>query len=111
MQSKMTIQINTDHNIHGREALVVHIKGVVEDSLSRFNRQITRVEVHLSDENGESNGKADKRCVMEVRLEGRQPVAVTHHASNVDQAIEGAVHKLERMLEHTLGRLHNHHSH
>jgi hypothetical protein len=45
--------------------------------------------------------------VMEARLEGRQPVAVAHQATTVEQAVEGAVHKLARLIESTLGRLHD----
>jgi hypothetical protein len=44
---------------------------------------------------------------MEARLEGRQPVAVTHQAASMDQAVEGAAHKLARLIENTLGRLHD----
>jgi hypothetical protein len=45
--------------------------------------------------------------VMEARLEGRLPVAVTHQAATLDQAVEGAAHKLARLIESTLGRLHD----
>ena len=104
----MHIQINTDINIEGREKLAAYVKGVVESTLSRFREQITRVEVHLSDENGHKSGQDDKRCMMEVRIEGRQPTAVTHQAANLDQAINGAADKLQRSIESTLGRLHDH---
>ncbi len=49
----MQIQISTDHNIDGNEALAAHVKSETEHSLSRFSEQITRVEVHLSDENSD----------------------------------------------------------
>ena len=104
----MQIQINTDSNIEGREKLADHVKGVVEGALGRFREQITRVEVHLSDENGHKSGQDDKRCMMEARIEGRQPTAVTHQAANLDQAINGAADKLQRSIESTLGRLHDH---
>ena len=45
------------------------------------------------------------RCVMEARLEGRQPAAVTHQAATLDNAIKGAADKLARLIESTLGRL------
>jgi len=103
------VQINTDHNIEGHEALSVHLSGVVTSALSRISDHITRVEVHLTDETGKmgSNKSAqnDKRCVMEARLEGRQPVAVTHDAATLHQAVDGAAAKLTRMIESTLGRL------
>ncbi len=103
----MQIQINTDHNIAGHEALASHVSGLVENALNHVSDHITRVEVHLSDENSNKGGENEKRCVMEARLEGRQPVAVTHQATTVEQSVEGAVHKLSRLIESTLGRLHD----
>ena len=104
----MQIQMNTDSNIEGREALVAQVSAVVEGALSRFSDHITRVEVHLSDVNSDKGGNDDKRCLMEARLEGRQPIAVTHEAATVDQAIDGAADKLKRFIESTLGRLRDH---
>lgn len=101
----MQIQINTDNNIEGREELAMQVEGVVQDSLSRFSDQITRVEVHLSDENSHKSGQDDKRCMMEARLEGRQPAAVTHQAATLSEAVDGAAEKLTALLESTLGRL------
>jgi hypothetical protein len=45
------------------------------------------------------------RCMMEARLEGRQPLAVTHHAQTLGQAVDGAADKLCRLIDSTLGRL------
>lgn len=101
----MHIQINTDSNIEGTEALAAHVKGVVESTLSRLSDRITRVEVHLSDQNSDKSGQDDKRCMMEARLEGRQPTAVTHQAATLDDAVDGAADKLKRSLESTLERL------
>ena len=102
----MQIQINTDRHIEGHEALAAQISGIVESALSRISDSITRVEVHLSDENSaKKGGNDDIRCVMEARLEGRQPSAVTHQAATVDQAVDGAAEKLTRMIESTLRQL------
>ena len=102
----MQIQLNTDRNIEGHEALATRVSEEVESALKRFSDRITRVEVHLSDENSDKKGGNDDiRCVMEARLEGRQPVAVTHHAATLDQAVDGAADKLASLIESTLGRL------
>ena len=102
----MQIQTNTDASIESPEGLTAQVSSAVESALSRFSDHITRVEVHLSDENsGKKGGNSDMRCMMEARLEGRQPAAVTHHAATVDQAVDGAAGKLARMIESTLGRL------
>ena len=103
----MKIQINTDNNIEGSEELSRQTEAVVKNMLGRFTGQITRVEVHLSDENSHKSGAHDKRCMMEARLEGHQPIAATHEAETIDQAIDGTVEKLKRLLDHTLGRLSN----
>jgi ribosome-associated translation inhibitor RaiA len=107
----MHIQVNTDHTIEGHEALATHIRGVVENALSRMSDHITRVEVHLTDENSSKSGTNDKRCMMEARLEGRQPIAVTDEATTVDLAVNGAADKLARLIEHTLGKLHDQRTH
>jgi ribosome-associated translation inhibitor RaiA len=103
----MHIQINTDKNIDGSDAFADQMKVIVESTLNRFVEHITRVEVHLSDENSDKAGINDKRCLMEARLEGRQPIAVTHQAANLDLAVQGAAGKLKNMIESTLGRLSN----
>ena len=103
----MKIQINTDHNIVGHQALIDEVSGKVESALSRFSTHITQVEVHLSDQTSHRNSPSDKRCMMEARLEGRQPIAVTHEAPTLDQAIDGASYKLAKLIESTLGREHD----
>lgn len=104
----MKIQLNTDVNIDGTEALAAQVDATVKQALQHFSAHITRVEVHLSDENGSKSGQHDQRCVLEARLEGRQPVAVTDHAATLEQAVQGAAQKLARLLDSTLGRLHDH---
>ncbi|HEY9166627.1 MAG TPA: HPF/RaiA family ribosome-associated protein [Candidatus Kryptonia bacterium] len=101
----MRILINTDHNIIGHEAFIADVSGRVESALSRFSDHIIRVDVHLSDQTSHRNSPSDKRCMMEARLEGRQPIVVTHEAPTLDQAIGGASDKLAKLIENTLGRL------
>jgi len=102
----MQIQINTDGNIEGKERLAEQVEAVVRDNLDRFSEQITRVEVHLSDENSDQkSGTDDKRCVLEARLAGLQPIAVSHEAVTVEQAVDGAAEKMVRSLDGTLWRL------
>ncbi len=105
----MIIQINTDATLTGHEDRREEIKAVVTNALAHFSERISRVEVHLSDEDGHRHAQNDLRCMMEARVEGRGPEAVTHHASSLDEAVDGAAEKLRRSLEHTLGRVHQHH--
>jgi hypothetical protein len=103
----MQIQVNTDRNIEGREALIRQVEGEVESSLGRFSLHLTRVEVHLGDVNAGKPGDADKRCMMEARPTGQHPVAVTHLAGSLAEACAGAAQKLANLLESKFGRLHD----
>ncbi len=103
--SDMWTELTTDNHIAGTE----HLKELVETwtsrPLERFSRRVSRLEVHLSDENGAGKPPADKRCAMEARLEGHQPSAVVHHADTVEAAVKGAAHKLVRLLDTTIGKM------
>jgi ribosome-associated translation inhibitor RaiA len=104
----LIIQVNTDSNINGNKELAQQIKTVVRNSLERFDGQITRVEVHLSDENSDKKfGTEDKRCLLEARLARLHPLAVSHHAATMELAVDGAVNKLMRSIDATLGKLDN----
>ena len=104
----MQVQTNTDKNIPGGDRLSQYVKSSLDSKLSRFSEHLTRVEAHLSDESGQKPGSANKKCVMEARPRGMQPLAVTHSADTLDHAISGAVEKLERLLDSTFGQLSSH---
>ncbi|HZH00247.1 MAG TPA: HPF/RaiA family ribosome-associated protein [Flavisolibacter sp.] len=101
----MKIQINTDNNIEAKQGMANYFEEVIAGSLNRFSEQITRVEVHLNDENGNKSGPDDKRCLLEARLEGMQPIAVSHQAESLDKAVNGATDKLKKAIDSALGKL------
>ena len=72
----MQIQFNTDHHITAGEKLTTSLSDLITEGLNRFSDHITKVEVHLTDVNGNKGGENDKRCVLEARLEGKKPVAL-----------------------------------
>lgn len=105
----MQIQVNTDRNISGDDSLAQTVEEILERLLARFANQITRLEVHLSDENSTSkSGVVDKRCLLEARLAGRDPTSVSDLALTVEQAVTGAAHKMVSLLESELGKLGKH---
>jgi len=103
----MQIQVNTDESVEGREAMAAGVEAVVSATLAQFSEHLTRVEVHISDENAGKGGQRDKRCMMEARPAHQKPVAVTHEAATVDEACIGAAKKLRSLLETQLGKLHD----
>jgi ribosome-associated translation inhibitor RaiA len=101
----MQILVNSNHTVSGSESVTARVEAMVSGSVDRFADRITRIEVHLHDENADKGGERDKRCMIEARLGGLKPIAVTNTAPTLAEAIEGAAEKLERALEHTLGKL------
>lgn len=104
----MDVLVNTDRNVEGHEALAEHVEASLRHGVARFSERLTRVEVHLSDENSHKHGADDKRCVIEARIAGRQPTAVTHHAPDVDKAVAGAIDKLRSALDTVFGKMASH---
>lgn len=104
----MQIQINTTNEVEGRAALLSHAEDQVRQRLSRFESRLTRIEMHLGDENGARNTAGDKRCVLEARPTGLAPVTVTDHGNTLEEAMSGALKKIVNSLETTFGKLATH---
>ena len=100
----MQVQVHTDNHVNGSSGLQAHVESVLEGALGRFGHRITRVEVHIGDENSHKGGDHDKRCSMEARLGGLAPVAVTGQGGTVDIAINAAVDKLVKTLNRTVDK-------
>lgn len=104
----MQVLLNTDNHIRGTEGLTAHVESIVTATLDRFADRITRVEVHLTDQNSRAKGGGnDIRCLMEARLAGLQPITVQDDGESVDQVLDSVVEKLERTIQRTLGQIHD----
>lgn len=95
----MDIFINTDNQIPATQELKNYYKAELENALKRFDEHVTRYEVYFSDAN--SSGKdtpGDKQCVIEARLKGKKPEHVSHNATELKAAFDGAVNKMKNLL-------------
>jgi hypothetical protein len=100
----MLFQLRTDNHIRNSAGLAERIQAEVEEALPpRLRGRLHRVEVYLQDVNNHKGGN-DTRCAIEAHLNRHQPLAVDGRAPNVTEAVSGAVEKLRRVLEHTVGR-------
>ena len=108
---RMQIQINTDKTIDRHSGLDEHVQSVVSNALHRFGEQITRIEVHLSDNLGQKSADGDNRCLMEARLTGLQPIAVSDHAATLLHDVTAATEKLKRAVDSAVGKLHDNKRH
>jgi len=101
----MIVQINTDKNVKGSEEFIESSKSSIDAQLERYKEMITRVEVHFSDEDGNKDGINSKRCMIEARLEGKQPIAVKNMADTNELALLGALDKLNSSLNTIVRRM------
>lgn len=103
----MIVQINTDKSINWDKRHDEHFSSLIKDELDRFSSHITRIEVHLSDENGKKEGINDIRCLLEARIEGRQPTVITNQANTNELAISGAITKMKAAVKTIIERMNN----
>ena len=101
----MQFQLNTDTNIQGEERLAEHAETLVRAGLGHLTDRLSRVEVHLADENATKGGARDIRCTVETRPEGMQPQTVIHNDADVEAALRGAAKKSRALLDHEFGKL------
>ena len=101
----MQIQVNSGNSLDVNDDLRRVVEANVGSSLGRFGERLTRVEVHLNDLNSVKSGSHDKRCQIEARPAGLDPVSASDEAATIEEAVRGATQKLQRLLESTFGRL------
>jgi hypothetical protein len=102
----MKVQVNTSNDIENKDTLERWASDYLNEQLGRFDQDITSIEVQLTDENHAGKGGGiDKRCMLEARVTGRAPVAVTHYAPDQNLAFRGATEKLSHALDHAFGKL------
>ncbi len=94
----MLISVHTDNHIQGRADVVETVQSMVADALGDFSSRLTRVEIHLSDENGGKGGENDKRCLIDAHPKRSAHIAIHYKANTVKEAIDGALEKLMTVL-------------
>ena len=103
----MQIQFNTDKNIEGEERLEEFMTEKIKKSLERFSEWVTRIEVHLSDQNAHKSGANDMQCMLEARIKGQQPIAVSSKSDIKEKAINDAISKMKAALTTRVGKMKN----
>ena len=73
-RTKMQIRVDVDDHIDSSEELMVRVEGVVQGSLDRYQDQVTRVEVHLSQRVPHRPGERDMCCRMEAHAGALEPL-------------------------------------
>lgn len=100
----MLIQVNFGDVQHSA-ALTSWAEERIRDQLGHLTEKLTRVEVHLRDDNSAAKSSHDdKRCVMEARIAGRRPLAVDHAGGDMYDVIDETAGKLKRAVKTDIER-------
>lgn len=94
----MDIHTSTDNTIHGDMRVTEIAELAVQNDLGHMSDWLSRVDVHLKDQNGAKKGPANIRCTMEARPRGLSPLAAHADAPDIQAALKGAAVKLRGRL-------------
>lgn len=101
----MMVQINAG-DIQSSQALREHVHQAVAAALKHVSEKMTRVEVHLRDDNAGKSAADDKRVTMEGRIAGQPPLVVEHATDDLYKSITATASKLGRAVKNRLERIH-----
>jgi len=104
----MTVQINTGENLENNVRTEEYYSERVVKELDRFAEYLTRVEVHFADTNAGKSGPDDKKCTIEARMRGRDPLAVTAQSDKIEKAFDAALDKAKASMTTIVGKMQNH---
>lgn len=86
------------------DALDQRVREAIQSDLTRFAARLTRVEVHLSDNNATKSGPADKAVVLEARPRGLDPIVVKGQGSDLYEVAREVSRRMSRALERDFDR-------
>lgn len=98
----MIIKIKTDDNIGSKELKFPMIT-VISEKLLRFSPNLTRLELYLSDKNGNKEELKVIKCLLKARFTGRRPITVINRSHSHEHAFKGALAKLTSSLDSAIG--------
>ena len=95
------------HHQYLTEEEIYYVSEKINHGLKHYADKISRVEVHLSDQNAEKAGPDDVQCKLEARVEGLQPMIVTSANESKERAVDDAVDKMKATLNTAFGKIRN----
>lgn len=102
----MQVQVHADDSIQGGDSLAQWATEEINTKLARLKEYVVRVEVFLTAVDAlKATGGPGKKCVLETRANGRQPIAVNAEAEKVKDAFNAALDKLRRAVESDLDKV------
>jgi ribosomal subunit interface protein len=104
----MQIQVHFS-DVQNSWAINSHVHQRLASALKSGLDQITRIDVHLHDDSGPAkSGTGDKRCTIEMRLAGMDPMSIEQRGNDMYAVINQATRKLQKTLSKTRDRQRDH---
>lgn len=91
------------HNQRRNPNITQFIRDHLDSSLGRFEERISRLEVHLLDENGGKGGD-DKVCTIDIKLGGLGQYHVRAKTGDIRASITRAIHKADGLIAKTIDK-------
>jgi len=93
-------------DIDKTDAIDQFVREKLLSKLGHLTNKLTRVEVHLRDDNSASKSSYnDKRVLIEARPAGRKPLAVEQRGGDLYSVITDACSKLSRAVRNEVERM------
>lgn len=99
----MLFQFNSDNHVQCDAAVETRVRTLVDARLRNVQQKISRVEVHVGEINGPRGG-VDKRCAVELRPKGLDPITASETAETIELAAAGATDKALTAFQRVIGR-------
>jgi ribosomal subunit interface protein len=104
----MQIQVHFS-DVQNSWAINNHVHQRLANALKTGLDQITRIDVHLHDDSGPAkSGSSDKRCTIEMRLAGMDPMSIEQRGNDMYAVINHATRKLQQTLSKARDRQREH---
>lgn len=91
--------------IERSDALDETVRAQLERAAGRHFDRITRFEVHLADTNAHKKGAGDRRCRVEARPRGLDPILAEDEGDDMYTVVKRAAEKISRALTRRFEKL------
>lgn len=91
-------------NLDLTDAILGHVRDRLRAALDPFAGRVGGVMVRVNDVNGPRGGAADKRCHLEVNLDGLGTVVVEQSDADLYAAVDRAAARLRQTIRRQMAR-------
>jgi ribosomal subunit interface protein len=100
MNQPTELHVETSYkDIERTDAIDQRVHEAARKQLGRFAERLTRLEVHISDNNAGKSGPDDKRVLVEARPRSMDPVVADATGDDLYATIDAAAAKMRRLLD------------